>query len=1702
MKKPYLFLYKTLTMLCLGLVILAAGSNQANAQCTNTPEGEYPFATPLVPTCGGGPASSPFDAWTGEYSTVSLVSGEEYQFSSSTGSHYITIISADGTTALAWGTTPVVYTAVATGNVRFATHLNSNCDVGQVNHTRSVVCVSGPPPTTCCQTTGGVGCPEAPACEALICGNDAFCCNNTWDSACVAAAAVDCGEVECAPPAPITCCQTAGGTGCPEAPACEALICAVDPFCCNSTWDSACVAAAAVDCGEVECAPSPPPAGDCCTANGGLGCNDAACEALICTGDPFCCNTEWDSFCAAAAVADCDVCAAPSGCTNTPEGQWPALALVPVCGDGPVSTTNVAWTGEYSLASLEAGEDYEFSSSIGSYYITIMSADGSTVLAAGTSPVSYTAATTGDVRFATHLSSACDFGQVSHTRTVECIPQPPVDPDGLSCESAFAVTPGSYTYADVTTGDIAICEPVAGAGVWYAFTAPSNGTFDVSSCDAAIDTYLEVYSGVCGSLVCAGFNDDDNSACHANGWNSTVSGIVANSGETYYIYWSGFYTTVGADWTLTFNADPTPEVVLVPFTGFNSVDCGTDVILQDHAGLANYSNNANGYTVLNGAGTSVINIAGPYNTESGWDFVRLYDGAGIGGTLLGTFSGVGNINFTSSPGQTVTVRFTSDTSQDGVGFDLSVTYSGACVLDCTAPTVNTSIVDDCVNGTFSIDIEIENNGDAPDYDIIYSVNNGSPVGDGPYQTGPGSFFYNIGPFAFGSEVDLTITHNGDALCNQSIDGLTSLGNLCPLTNPTSCGLGLAIPDAGCAGNNFMEASIGISGLGTTLGVDVQLQSVDIVASHTWNGDMRIYLVNPDGQQITLVLNRGGSFDNFGNINDCSTVLTLIDGGAAPTGITGNNVSGNFAPEQPLSSLTGNANGNWIIRICDSAGGDVGALQYAALNFVDCVGAQASTTVVPDCINGQYFIDVNVTSLGSAGSVDVEVNGNVVATVNATGVEQIGPFASGSTNNIVLVHDSNNDCDASLAAVSYSCPPANDLCANAISVSCGSVTAGTTVNGTMTGAPGFCGTGLSTSAGVWYTVNGINGQMFASLCGSPFDTKIGVFTGSCGAFTCIVGEDDDFTNCGGNDPFVDWFAVSSETYYIYVTGFSTNTGTFNLTVDCVPFPVNNDCANATPITPVSPNVNYGMGLYAQANAIGTLWGATASGTGSCGAGNDVFYSLNVPYLNHYIVSVNPFGGADVALEILDACGGSQLSCTNAAGAAGLETAYLISLAAGDYTIRVSGSAASSSVGQFLLNVQAAPTTRIMDGTGCNESDLQLEDVIRCNLVSTALDYEWRFVEVGGGLDASFMRSSLSNAGSTNNRNLRLSWVPGIDYNKLYNVYVRAQFDIPGYGVVWGAYREFATDLTMLGASECTVETGTSVTPTQLRPEYSPNNPVSGLPHTFCNGLVATWVGQAEQFQWELDGPTFHEVTSPSYFVNLGSIAGLQAGQVYQVRVRARVNGLWGSYGVQLPVSIGLPSNTQVLGYLCGTTRALNQAIAAVNTCGASSYTFRFQHATEAERIIVRPAYTCPLWLVTPALTPGETYSVTVKVAQGGVDGDYSTACDITIAGPQAEGLADDMMVSKVATEGGMGIYPNPNTGSEVRVELNGIEDGAHNVEVTIYDIYGKLMTRDVFGHQGSQLSRLVRFETELATGMYLVHVTIDGNIFATEKLIVK
>ena len=51
--------------------------------------------------------------------------------------------------------------------------------------------------------------------------------------------------------------------------------------------------------------------GDCCDplGNGTPGCNDETCCSLVCDIDPFCCDTSWDTICAGEALELCELCA-------------------------------------------------------------------------------------------------------------------------------------------------------------------------------------------------------------------------------------------------------------------------------------------------------------------------------------------------------------------------------------------------------------------------------------------------------------------------------------------------------------------------------------------------------------------------------------------------------------------------------------------------------------------------------------------------------------------------------------------------------------------------------------------------------------------------------------------------------------------------------------------------------------------------------------------------------------------------------------------------------------------------------------------------------------------------------------------------------------------------------------------------------------------------------------------------------------------------------------------------------------------------------------------------------------------------------------------------------------------------------------------------------------------------------------------------
>lgn len=162
---------------------------------------------------------------------------------------------------------------------------------------------------------------------------------------------------------------------------------------------------------------------------------------------------------------------------------------------------------------------------------------------------------------------------------------------------------------------------------------------------------------------------------------------------------------------------------------------------------------------------------------------------------------------------------------------------------------------------------------------------------------------------------------------------------------------------------------------------------------------------------------------------------------------------------------------------------------------------------------------------------------------------------------VLVHGFGANTGTFTLTTTANLAPANDVCAAATPIACGQTISGTTVAATVDNAS-TCVT-TNTSPGVWYQLIGPpTGLVTASLCNNTsYDSKLSVYTGGCGALTCVTGNDDF---CGLQSE-VNFSATPGQIYYILVHGFGASTGTFDLFIDC-PNPIpNDDVCNATPVT---------------------------------------------------------------------------------------------------------------------------------------------------------------------------------------------------------------------------------------------------------------------------------------------------------------------------------------------------------------------------------------------------------------------------------------------------------------------------------------------------------------------------------------------------------
>lgn len=128
------------------------------------------------------------------------------------------------------------------------------------------------------------------------------------------------------------------------------------------------------------------------------------------------------------------------------------------------------------------------------------------------------------------------------------------------------------------------------------------------------------------------------------------------------------------------------------------------------------------------------------------------------------------------------------------------------------------------------------------------------------------------------------------------------------------------------------------------------------------------------------------------------------------------------------------------------------------------------------------------------------------------------------------------------------PPANDLCANATSLPCGT----SNLAGYTTSSSNLAhGTGCFLSNyGVWYSFVGDGQNTTISATGVNLDLEMAIVSGSCGSLTNIACMDNSWSSTGTE--IYSFLSVPGTTYYIYIAGQgsgSSTTGNFTISRSC-------------------------------------------------------------------------------------------------------------------------------------------------------------------------------------------------------------------------------------------------------------------------------------------------------------------------------------------------------------------------------------------------------------------------------------------------------------------------------------------------------------------------------------------------------------------------
>jgi hypothetical protein len=270
-----------------------------------------------------------------------------------------------------------------------------------------------------------------------------------------------------------------------------------------------------------------------------------------------------------------------------------------------------------------------------------------------------------------------------------------------------------------------------------------------------------------------------------------------------------------------------------------------------------------------------------------------------------------------------------------------------------------------------------------------------------------------------------------------------------------------------------------------------------------------------------------------------------------------------------ATLTGLVPGTAYTVYVASGCGSGSTSVAASANFV--------TTAPPICGAASDLAVTNRTMTGGTVSFvgSASATSYTVTTIPATTTQTVtaGPvvlagMTAGTVYTVQVVSNCASGATSSISSLRFRTVaplPANDLCSNALPLTCGQRVTGSTESATATGDPTtFCDDTVD-GGGVFYTIAGTGGSITLTNCDlfTDYDTKLFVYRGACGGpYTCVVGNDD--TNAGGcaQPSTVTFNSVRGVTYLVFVSGYGGDKGNYSLLATCATVSATASAAAAT------------------------------------------------------------------------------------------------------------------------------------------------------------------------------------------------------------------------------------------------------------------------------------------------------------------------------------------------------------------------------------------------------------------------------------------------------------------------------------------------------------------------------------------------------------